>query len=200
MWQAAAGFMRTYSCLIKHEIDFRKAQSTELGLIPTDDGENPITYKRFAQFITPFAELDDDMVRPRYHYGEMRLTRLNWFARFMLGRLTYHHIHAQWNEYLCNVLSPFLTVFLFLSTALNSMQEGLAAQSAAQGSGSWDDFSQACYWVSDLVLILVAVVSTLLIFLILFMFTHDQIFTQKVLRQKKSKQKKFKTTLQSSVV
>ena len=73
MWQAAAGFMRTYAYLIKYETDFRKAQSAELGLIPTDDGKEPITYERFAQFIAPFAELDDDSVRPRYQYGEMPL-------------------------------------------------------------------------------------------------------------------------------
>jgi hypothetical protein len=200
MWQAAAGFMRTYSCLIKHEIDFRKAQSTELGLIPTDDGENPITYERFAQFIAPFAELGDDRVRPRYQYGEMRLSRLNWFARFLLGRLTYHHIHAQWNEYLGRFLAPFLTVFLLLSTALTAMQVELAVQSAPQGFRSWDAFSQVCRWFSVLVLILVAVVSALLIFLILFMFMHDQIFAQKVLRQKKSNQKKLETSLKSCVV
>lgn len=200
MWQTAAGFMRTYSCLIKYEIDFRKAQSTELGLIPTDDGENPITYERFAQFIAPFAELGDDRVRSRYQYREMRLTRLNWFARFLLGRLTYHHIHPQWNEYLGRFLAPFLTVFLLLSTALNAMQVELAVQSAPQGLGSWDAFCQVCRWFSVLVLILVAVVSALLIFLILFMFMHDQIFAQKVLRQKKSKQKKIETSLKSGVV
>jgi hypothetical protein len=112
--------MRTYAYLIKFEIDFRKAQSTELGLIPTGD-KDPITYERFAAFISPFAELDDDRVGPRYHYGEMRLTRLNWFARFLLGRLTYHHIHAQWNDYLGRFLAPFLTVFILLSTALSAM-------------------------------------------------------------------------------
>jgi hypothetical protein len=200
MWQAAAGFMRTYSCLIKYEIDFRKAQDEELGLIPTNDGQNPITYERFAQFIAPFADLDDDKVSPRYHYGEMRLTRLNWFARFLLGRLTYHHIHAQWNEYLSRFLAPFLTVFVLLSTVLSAMQVGLAVQSIPQGSGSWVAFSQVCRWVSVAVLILVVVVSALVVFLILFMFIHDQIFAWNVLRQKRSKKKLTGTDLKSSVV
>jgi hypothetical protein len=199
VWQAAAGFMRTYTYLIKFEIDFRKAQSTELGLIPTDD-KDPITYERFAAFIAPFAELDDDRVRPRYYYGEMRLTRLNWFARFLLGRLTYHHIHTQWNEYLGRFLAPFLTVFILLSTALSAMQVELAVQSAPQGSGNWDAFPQMCRWVSIIVLILVLVVSTLLIFLVLFMFIHDQNFVQKILRDKRSKYKKPETILKSGVV
>jgi hypothetical protein len=191
--------MRTYAYLIKFEIDFRKAQSAELGLIPTDD-KVPITYERFAAFIAPFAELDDDRVKPRYHYGEMRLTRLNWFARFLLGKLTYHHIHAQWNEYLGRFLAPFLTVFILLSTALNAMQVELAVQSAPKGFRNWDTFSQMCRWVSIIILVLVLVISTLLIFLVLFMFIHDQIFAQKVLHQKRSKVKKSKAGLKSGVV
>jgi hypothetical protein len=142
-------------------------------LIPTDDGENPITCERFAEFIAPFAELGDDKVRPRYQYGEMRLTRLNWSARFMLRRLTYHHITALWNEYLGRFVAPFLTVFLLLSTALTAMQVKFAVPSSPQGSRSWDTFSQVCRWFSVLVIILVAVVSTLIIFFILFMFMHD---------------------------
>lgn len=200
MWRAAIGFLRTYSYLIKYEIDFRKAQSTELGLIPTDDGENPITYERFAQFIAPFAEIDDNRVTPRYQYGEIRLSRLNWFARFLLGRLTYHHIHAQWNEYLGRILAPFLTLLILLSTALTAMQVELAVQSAPRNSGSWGAYAQMCRWVSVLVLILIVVISAWLIFFVLFMFVHDQVFAQKVLRQKRSKQRKLETSLKSGVV
>lgn len=200
MWRAATGFLRTYSYLIKYEIDFRKAQSTELGLIPTHDGESPITYERFAQFIAPFAEIDDDGVTPRYQYGEIRLSRLNWFARFMLGRLTYHHIHAQWNEYLGRVLAPFLALFLLLSTALTAMQVELAVQSAPGASGSWGAYTQMCRWVSVLVLILIVVVSAFLIFFVLFMFIHDQVFAQNVLRQKRSKQRRLEARLKSGVV
>ncbi|KFY61925.1 hypothetical protein V496_04797 [Pseudogymnoascus sp. VKM F-4515 (FW-2607)] len=200
VWRAAIGLLRTYSYLIKYEIDFRKAQSTELGLIPTDDGENPITYERFAQFIAPFAEIDDDRVTPRYQYGEIRLSRLNWFARFLLGRLTYHHIHAQWNEYLGRVLAPFLTLLLLLSTALTAMQVELAVQSGPRVSGSWGAYAPMCRWVSVLVLILIVVISALLIFFVLFMFIHDQVFAQKVLRQKRSKQRRLETSLKSGVV
>jgi hypothetical protein len=69
--------MRTYSLLIKYEIDFQRAQSTELRLRSSSNKLNLIIYKRFAQFIALFAELDGDSVRPQYHYGEMHLSRLN---------------------------------------------------------------------------------------------------------------------------
>lgn len=192
--------MRTYTYLIRYEIDFQKAQSTELGLIPADDGENAITYERFAHFVTLFAELVDRDVKPRYQYREMRLTRLNWFARLFLGKLTYFHIHAQWNEYLGRILALLLTAFLLLSTALTAMQVELAVQSASGVSGSWDTFSQMCRWLSIVILIFTLVVSALLIFLILFMLIHDQIFARKVIRQKRSGQKTSETSLRSGVV
>lgn len=129
----------------------------------------------------------------------MRLTRLNWFARFLLRRLTYHHIHAQWNEYLSRVLAPFLAVFLLLSTALSAMQVELAVQSAPQVSGSWDTFLQMCRWVSIVVLVLILLLSALYIFLILFMLIHDQIFAQKVLRLKRSRQNTLEAGLRSGV-
>jgi hypothetical protein len=66
MWQAAAGFMQMYAYLVRDKVNFRKAQRSGLGvLIPIDDGETPIAYKRFAQFITLIAELDDDRVTPQ---------------------------------------------------------------------------------------------------------------------------------------
>jgi hypothetical protein len=111
----------------------------------------------------------------------MRLTRLNWFARVLLKRSTYHLIHVQWGEYLGRFLAPFLTVFVLITTALTAMQVELAVKSAPQGSWS----SQVWRWFSLLVLILVVVVSTLVIFLIIFLFIHDQIFAQKVLRPEK---------------
>jgi uncharacterized membrane protein YqiK len=57
-----------------------------------------------------------------------------------------------------------------------------------------------CRWVSIIILILVLVVSTLLIFLVLFMFIHDQNFALKILRDKRSKHKKLETILKSGVV
>jgi hypothetical protein len=201
MWQAAVGFVRTYAYLIKYQIDFQKAQSTELGLIPPDDGFNPITYERFAQFIAPFAELEDDQVTPRYRYGELRLTRLNWFARFFLGKWTYFHLYAQWNEYLGRVFAPFLALFVLLSTALSAMQVALAVQSGPTSLGSWDVFSSMCRWVSIVVLILVVTVLVLLILSVVFMSVHDQIFARKLLREKRSLTPALeKTTLKSGVV
>jgi hypothetical protein len=135
----ATGFMRTYTHLIKYEIDFEKAQS--MNLIPT---EKHITYEGFAMFIEAFEPLDDEVVSARYRYGEMRLTRLNWCARLYLRKLTFHHIHAHWNEYIGSILGPVLTIFVLVAAALNAMQVELAVQSTPQSFGSWLAFSRMC--------------------------------------------------------
>ncbi|KAH7117682.1 hypothetical protein B0J11DRAFT_89690 [Dendryphion nanum] len=200
VYQAAAGFMRTYSCLIKYEIDFRRAQSPELGLIPTGDSADPITYEKFVEFIAPFADLVDSAVSPRYQYGEMRLTRLNWFARIFLRKLTYHHIHAQWNEYIGRFLAPFLTIFILLSSALAAMQVELTVQSAPPSLKNWDAFARVCRWFSVLVLVLIAVIVTYSLSLVLFMFVYGQFFARRVLRQKRATQGTVEQRLQSAVV
>jgi hypothetical protein len=182
LWQAAAGFIRTYAYLIQYEIDFRKGQ--ELGLIPDTDGQSPITYERFSRFIAPFAELEDDKVRPRYQYGEMRLTRLNWFARIFLRKLTYFHVHAQLDNYMARFLAPFLTIFLLLSTILAGMQVELTVQTAPQGSRNWNVFARVSRWFSVVAIILVVVISILFVSLLLFLIIHGQIFARKLLRRK----------------
>ena len=80
------------------------------------------------------------------------------------------------------------------------MQVELAMQNAPSGSDSWEVFSRVSRWVAVVVIILVAAVSVLAIFLMLFILIHDQIFALKVLRQKKSTQKKSEVDLKSGVV
>lgn len=99
---AALGFLRTYSHLVSHEADFRRA--TGLGLVPRlppasasrpaswryedddngdDDGSSSdggggggrITYEGFVAFIAQFApgRVPNSAVAPRYWYGELGL-------------------------------------------------------------------------------------------------------------------------------
>ena len=101
--RAVTGFVRTYAYLIRYESDFRLAtcESNNLFLVPTDDGSGRhdgmerVTFGRFAKFINSFGRISDENVNPRYSYGELRLTRLNICARVFLGKMTFHHIHAQ---------------------------------------------------------------------------------------------------------
>ena len=57
--------MRTYWYLIRSEIDFRKAVSPELGLIPQGDAQNPVTFEKFVDFLEPFSRIGDDSANQR---------------------------------------------------------------------------------------------------------------------------------------
>jgi hypothetical protein len=186
--------------LFRYKIDFRKATSAELGLISVSDCNKHITFEKFVTFLTPFADLQDSCTSPRYHYGELRLTRLNWLVRIFLGKLTFHHIHAQWGSCLNRILTPFIMVFVILSTILNTMQVELAAQSLPYEPGPWTAFSKTSRWFSVIVLFLSALILFAFVGLILFMFFHDQWFARAVLREKRKSQVRAALEMKSGVV
>ena len=132
---AALGFMRTYTHLVRHESDFQIAKEKGLIRLETiavdqnkEDGLK--TFDSFTRLISSFDHVGDDQVSPRYTYGELRLTRLNFYARILLRKLTYHHIEAQWGTFLGSFFAPFLVVFGVATVILNAMQVGLAALGA----------------------------------------------------------------------
>jgi hypothetical protein len=155
--EAAAGFMRTYYYLIQYESDFQKAISPELQLIPQLEGQDPITYEKFAKFVAQFRRLEDHEVAPRYSYGAMKLTRLNLLSRIFLRKLTYFHLHPEWSDYLGTLVAPIVTLFVLLSTTLNSMQVVLATQSS-NGDAIWPRFVLVSKWFSFIVIFLVAII------------------------------------------
>jgi hypothetical protein len=184
-FKAAVGFLRSYSCLIHYETDFREAQDN-LHLIPKKKGQNDITFEEFAKFIGQFADIKDDSVTPRYQYGELRLTRLNLLVRVLFKRLTFFHINAQWNIFFGRLLTPFLTLFLILATALTAMQVELAVQGLKDESGSWVLFSRASRYFSVVVIFSVAIAILASLILGLVMAIHDFTFARSVLRHKKT--------------
>ncbi|GME41066.1 hypothetical protein MMC28_004106 [Neofusicoccum parvum] len=184
LYGASAGFMRSYSYLIRYQSDFDKAISESL--IPGKDSEgNAITFERFAKFIEPFARLKDERVSPRFQYGELRLTRLNIFTRFLLGKLTYFHINAQWASYLKRYLTPMITTFAIFSVVLNAVQVALAAQTMSESSENWQTFSDASWYFSVTTVITAAIGISIIASLVIFMFINEHLFARKVLLDKK---------------
>ncbi|CAG8345843.1 unnamed protein product [Penicillium salamii] len=119
----AIGFMRSYAFLVKSSLDFAIAK--ESYLIPTD-----VDWIVWSIFINHFR-LEDDSVAKRYHYGQLRLLRLNWAVRIFrpkknLARLFYENSYWSTSEFMER--ATFLLVFLFasVSIALSSMQVALA--------------------------------------------------------------------------
>jgi hypothetical protein len=78
------GFLRSYSLLIRHRSDYDIARSSSL--IPGD-----FDWNQWSYFIHNFRALTDDRVAKRYHYGQLRLSRLNWAVRLFRPRTSPTH-------------------------------------------------------------------------------------------------------------
>ena len=118
--KVALGFLRSYAFLIRHRSDLTLA--LQHGLVPEST-----TWAQWSLFIDHFRHLQDDEVAPRYHYGQIRLTRLNSAVRLFQPRGSrcwwyYHQRHEQTSSYLLNLFAPLLFVFASLSLALAAMQ------------------------------------------------------------------------------
>ncbi len=156
--RACLGFMRSYYLLIQFEIDYREA--CKLNLIPPKANGKKPSYEQWCEFIKPFAKVGDNKVNRRYHYGELRLSRINRAAVFRKGSLAYFHIYPQWGSFLEHTLAPIITIFAICSVVLNSMQVGLAAIVIEPGSttGTWPKFVSASLWFPVAVMIAIAII------------------------------------------
>ena len=184
--QAALGFMRTYSYLVRYETDFSLAQKK--GLIPRNEpsqgGEDLITWDAFARLVASFDKFRDEQVSPRYSYGELRLTRLNFYSRIFLRKLTFHHIDAQWGTFLNHAIAPFIVVFVIASVILNAMQVGLAVSGTKDIGIDWAIFIYISKWFSFFVLILATSAIAFILFLITLFFFHDIWFARSIINEK----------------
>lgn len=123
----ALGFLRSYGLIIRHCSDLRMAQDAHL--LPQD-----LTFAEFNRFISPFRSLQDEAVSPRYQYGQLRLTRLNWACRLATPFLAdqqflwnYQERFWQTQQFLDRLGAPLLFVFATVSLLLSAMQVALGA-------------------------------------------------------------------------
>jgi hypothetical protein len=146
----AIGFLRSYSLLIKHESDFIIAQKNDL--IPKQ-----IQFYRWQVFMQPFREVQDSDVSPRYHYGQLRLSRLNMMTHLVrltrpfttagsVGFVPWDYQEQVWQtaQYFQIYAGPLIFVFAILSLVLSSMQVVLAARD----TNTWEAFVKVSWGFS----------------------------------------------------
>ncbi|KAH6854692.1 hypothetical protein B0I37DRAFT_37632 [Chaetomium sp. MPI-CAGE-AT-0009] len=187
LYGACLGFVRSYYMLIQYELDFHEACQLRL-IPPKGDGVMP-TYEEWCEFIEPFARVGDAHVNRRYHYGELRLTRINRAAVLFKFSLAYFHIYPQWGSFLEHTLAPIITVFAVCSVVLNSMQVSLAVMEV-QGDGfsssrAWSSFMDASLWFPVIVMLSIAVVLIMALFGMGIMGLKDLFRGNSVRRRKK---------------
>jgi hypothetical protein len=115
--RAALGFLRTYFYLIAHESDFRIAQRPELSLIPTE-----VSWDQLCAFSSGFDAIQDEEVSGQYHFGEIWLSRLKFYAPILLRKAYFHRIHHRYSEYFGRFYGPVLAGLSSFSIILGSMQ------------------------------------------------------------------------------
>ena len=121
--KAALGYLRSYRHLIRHESDLHIAQRDELRLVPKD-----LTWEQISRFLADLEVITDNVVSPRYLFGELRLGRLNFYGKFILRRFHYERLHVQYGSYFGQFFAPLLFIFGLFSVALNALQVELALE------------------------------------------------------------------------
>jgi hypothetical protein len=179
IFAAIFGFLRSYTYLIRYPADLKMAQ--KLDLLPEG-----LSLAQFRAFIEPFANVEDSRVNPRYHYGELRLSRINFYTPILLfPKLTYHYMTPQWQTMFGAIVAPLLSVFAVLSVTLSAMQVEIGIQAIPEPDARWKPFSDISRWFSVVTLFIVAVIMAGLILLGGFMFAHEILFALKILWRKR---------------
>jgi hypothetical protein len=168
--RAALGFLRTYRYLIQHESDFNIAQQDNLRLLPKD-----VDWTSFRRFVSELNCIEDSVVSMRYFYGELRLTRLNFYAPLLLRKFHFEQVHGQYGDFFARMYGPILFVFALVSTVLNSMQVALAVEQVVDAH--WKIVWSLSRWFSMISLLGVAVISMWFILLWLWMFLDEWMYT-----------------------
>ncbi|KAL4745418.1 hypothetical protein BDW72DRAFT_211464 [Aspergillus terricola var. indicus] len=158
--KAALGYLRTYLHLIQHESDLRIAQDSALCLVPKE-----VTWTQFCNFLADLNSITDNDVSERYHYGEIRLTRLNYYAPVLLGRTRYQRVDYQYRAYFARIQGPLLSAFAFFAILLNCMQVYLAT-ATSDAKYMVTKILDGCYWAS----IFIGTVTCLLMLTLAFIF------------------------------
>ncbi|KAH9860302.1 hypothetical protein J1614_011632 [Plenodomus biglobosus] len=176
---AATGFLRTYRYLVRHESDFRVAQQDNLCLIPKH-----VDWASFRRFTSDLDHVEDAAVSKRYCFGELRLTRLNFYAPLLLHKFHFEQVHGQYGDYFARLYGPVLFVFAVVSTILNSMQVALAADQSL--AAHWVPVRYASLWFSAISIFGTTVVALCFLVLWLWIFLDEWVYTARVKWEKRS--------------
>lgn len=174
--QGARGLLRTYYHLIKYESDFDIAQTSRL--LPQD-----VTWEEFADFIGGSQLIRDSEVSPRFTYGELRLTRLNFWSRFFLKRWRYEEGLPQYGAFFNEFYGHILFVFAVFSLILSALQVELAAESLVDDK--WSGLWYTSRYASIICLVLLILLAFNLAMVLIAMLADEWIYAIRQVRFKR---------------
>ena len=120
MRSVALGFVRSYAHLMRHLSDFALARHHDL--LPEH-----VKWSEWCRFIRSFRDCEDSQVSQRYHYGQLRLSRLNWAVRLFQppsAATGWFYEVPYWSIqiYVQRMAAPLVFGFASMSIVLSAMQ------------------------------------------------------------------------------
>lgn len=171
LYKSASGLLLSYSWLVKYKSDLRIA--VETGLLP------PIEWSSWVSFIMDFTDnigtTINDQVDRRYHYGDIRLSRLNHLYRFGMAGFSSRNVvfgymsgSTRYTSFFERNFGWILGVFFYITVILSAMQVALATDKFA-GDIQFQQFSYGISLLS-IAFVLAAVGAMFLMWASLFWF------------------------------
>jgi hypothetical protein len=156
--RSALGFLRSYRYLVRYESDFNIA--IEKGLLP-----KAATWEGFSRFVSDLREIRDSDVTGRYAFGEIRLSRLNFYIKIILGKSTFHKVDGQYGAYFARFYGPILFILGMTSIVLNALQLEMAVETLSQVQ--WQRVWTLSRWTSILTAAFVSLIAWVLFLLLI---------------------------------
>ena len=164
--KASLGYLRSYRHLIQHESDLRIAQQDDLQLVPKE-----ASWEQVIRFLSELESIHDDDVSPRYAFGELRLSRLNFYGKFFLRRFHFERLYVQYGSYFGQFYAPLLFTFGLSALTLNSLQVELTVEQLPGNENL--NLQTLGRLVAVTVLVWVIFVTLILVLLFLYLFVDE---------------------------
>ena len=160
LFEAACGFLYSYTRIIIHPSDYRVAVKDNL--IPDIGFSN---WCLLAQDIANTVSSPGFTHVPRWRYGELRLSQLNMIYKFTLRGYSYAYMYTSYSAYFNKNLGVLLLGFAYCSVVLAAMQVVAALQDRTDWLAAW------CLRFSVMIIfgVLSVAVAMVLLFLGIFM-------------------------------
>ncbi|KAK7959732.1 uncharacterized protein PG986_004586 [Apiospora aurea] len=162
LWKSALGFLFSYAALICHESDFLLAK--EKHLLPEE-----VAWADWRRFVAEFGpEYIYDHIDKRFHFGELRLSRLNKLQLLTSGfalRL-YMPPWDRYGDFFRDNFTWLASATVYIAVVLTAMQVGLATTALTENEA----FQSASYGFTIFSILgpLIAIGLILVVFLITF--------------------------------
>lgn len=186
LFKCACGFIRSYAWLVRNESDFEIAKDIHLL-------SSYLEWPQWKALLDGFFEstgdptLNFEKVDKRYHFGELRLGRLDMIYRFApqfrLRKLIqgYSQSYNQYGTFFERNFAWLITVFAYITIIIIAMTLGLTTDRLREDAR----FQNASYGFTVFSIVVPVIVVGVMVLLFVILFTNNFIATWVYLRKRR---------------